>query len=67
MRTLAKRPIQVYLRPEQIEALRYLSRRRKVAVDAVSFAVMRQRGLTDAFAFDRHFLAAGFVLLPAPA
>ncbi|MBI2940542.1 MAG: PIN domain-containing protein [Chloroflexi bacterium] len=35
-------------------------------VDAVSFVVMRERGITDAFAFDRHFLAAGFVLQPAP-
>ena len=35
-------------------------------VDAVSFALMRQRGIAEAFAFDRHFLTAGFVLLPAP-
>ena len=33
--------------------------------DAVSFAVMRQRDITDAFAFDRHFLTAGFALRPA--
>lgn len=33
--------------------------------DAVSFAVMRQRGITEAFSFDHHFLTAGFVLLPA--
>ena len=32
--------------------------------DAVSFSVMRERGLTEAFAFDRHFLAAGFTLVP---
>ncbi len=32
--------------------------------DAVSFAVMRERNMTEAFAFDRHFLAAGFVALP---
>lgn len=35
-------------------------------VDAVSFAVMQQRGIGEAFAFDRHFLTAGFVLMPAP-
>jgi uncharacterized protein len=29
--------------------------------DAVSFAVMRQREITDAFTFDRHFQVAGFV------
>ena len=32
--------------------------------DAVSFALMRQRGLDEAFAFDRHFATAGFVLVP---
>lgn len=35
-------------------------------VDAVSFVVMQQRGIADAFAFDRHFLTAGFALMPAP-
>lgn len=34
-------------------------------VDAVSFALMRSRGITDAFAFDHHFSTAGFTLLPA--
>lgn len=33
-------------------------------VDAVSFAVMRERQIDAAFAFDRHFLTAGFVRLP---
>jgi predicted nucleic acid-binding protein len=33
-------------------------------VDAVSFALMQQRGLTDAFAFDQHFATAGFVCVP---
>ncbi len=33
-------------------------------VDAVSFAVMRQRGIGAAFAFDRHFSTAGFTLVP---
>jgi len=32
--------------------------------DAVSFALMQQLQLTDAFAFDRHFSTAGFVQLP---
>lgn len=31
-------------------------------VDAVSFAVMRQKGIIEAFAFDRHFSIAGFTL-----
>lgn len=33
-------------------------------VDAVSFTVMRQRQIEEAFAFDRHFIVAGFALLP---
>jgi uncharacterized protein len=32
-------------------------------IDAVSFEVMRRRGLTHAFAFDTHFEVAGFRLL----
>ncbi len=32
--------------------------------DAVSFALMQGRGISHAFAFDRHFLAAGFTLVP---
>ncbi len=33
--------------------------------DAVSFAVMRRRGIAEAFSFDHHFLTAGFTLVPA--
>ncbi len=32
-------------------------------IDAVSFEVMRRHKVTHAFAFDRHFAAAGFELL----
>ena len=32
--------------------------------DAVSFVVMGDREIEEAFAFDRHFVTAGFVLLP---
>ena len=32
MATLSKKPIQVYLRPEQLEAVRALARRRQVSV-----------------------------------
>ena len=32
--------------------------------DAVSFVLMREHGIENAFAFDRHFLVAGFTLLP---
>ncbi|RLC68351.1 MAG: DNA-binding protein [Chloroflexi bacterium] len=33
--------------------------------DAVSFALMRQRGIDTAFAFDKHFSIAGFSMVPA--
>jgi predicted nucleic acid-binding protein len=33
--------------------------------DCVSFVVMRQEGIGEAFAFDRHFEQAGFTTLPA--
>ncbi len=32
--------------------------------DAVSIALMRQRGMKEAFAFDQHFVIAGFRLVP---
>jgi len=32
--------------------------------DAVSFAIMQQRGISEAFGFDRHFMTAGFVVVP---
>ena len=33
-------------------------------VDAISFALMTQRDIAEAFAFDRHFVTAGFTLVP---
>ncbi len=33
--------------------------------DCTSFAIMRQLGLLNAFAFDRNFEQAGFVMLPS--
>ena len=32
--------------------------------DAVSFAVMKQRGIHLAFSFDHHFVTAGFTIIP---
>ncbi len=32
--------------------------------DAVSFIVMKQYGITEAFSFDKHFVTAGFTLIP---
>ena len=31
--------------------------------DALSFVVMQQRGIAEAFAYDHHFLTAGFLLV----
>ncbi len=33
--------------------------------DAVSFAVMRERGIREALALDHHFTVAGFAVVPA--
>jgi len=32
--------------------------------DAVSFVVMKQYGIAEAFSFDKHFVTAGFTLIP---
>jgi predicted nucleic acid-binding protein len=32
--------------------------------DAVSFVVMEHYGITEAFSFDKHFVTAGFTLIP---
>jgi uncharacterized protein len=48
------------------DAWRWLDRRAEREysfVDATSFALMRQRGMTEALAFDGEFTAAGFVEL----
>jgi predicted nucleic acid-binding protein len=34
--------------------------------DAVSFAVMKERGIREAVTLDRHFVTAGFIALPGP-
>lgn len=39
-------------------------KRKLSLVDCVSFEAMRTRGLTHAFAFDRHFAEQGFEVMP---
>lgn len=39
------------------------NRRQLSLVDYVSFAAMRQFGVNDAFAFDKHFTEPGFTVL----
>jgi predicted nucleic acid-binding protein len=43
-----------------IAAVIAANRRDLSIVDAASFDVMRRRGISRAFAFDRHFAEAGF-------
>ena len=55
-------------RPLELAAedlLRRFQDQRFSYTDAVSFALMRSRAVTDAFAFDQHFSTAGFVRVPA--
>ena len=33
-------------------------------VDGTSFVLMQEKKITEAFAFDKHFLTAGFAMLP---
>lgn len=47
-----------------VEAFLVASSTKVSLVDRVSFAFMRERGLTTAFAFDTGFRRAGFVLAP---
>ncbi len=58
-----------YATPEREEAAisrwlrRYTDQRFSLA-DAVSFVVMEELGISDALTLDRHFAAAGFVMVP---
>ena len=47
-------------------AARVAANRRKLSlVDCVSFCLMRENGIAEAFAFDGHFTEEGFALSPA--
>ena len=48
------------LHTNAVAALLGANRRDLSLVDCTSFAVMRQRGIASAFAFDRHFAEQGF-------
>ena len=52
---------------EAVAILRRYTDQKFSYVDAVSFALMHQRNINTAFAFDRHFWTAGFSLLPVAA
>lgn len=65
----ASRALQI-LRPtpgQEIEALAEFERfadQHLSFTDALSFVLMQERSIREAFAFDRHFLLAGFTLWP---
>jgi len=52
---------------EQVELLttNYIIAETHTLVDAISFATMERFHVTQAFAFDHHFVQYGFSLLPA--
>jgi predicted nucleic acid-binding protein len=52
------------LHAKAVSALLRSSRRGPTFVDLVSFEFMRRGQLDTAFAFDRHFVAAGFRVVP---
>ena len=52
------------LEVEAEEILRRYSDQDLSYTDAVSFALMRQRGIDTAFAFDKHFSISGFSMVP---
>ena len=60
------------LRPEVADELAALELFRKYAdqrisfTDALSFVLMRKKGITQVFSFDSHFAYAGFEMIPAP-
>lgn len=57
-------PLDAGLRDAALEVLRSRPDRRYSLADAVSFSVMRGRGLTQAFTLDADFAAEGFEVLP---
>jgi predicted nucleic acid-binding protein len=50
-----------------LDLLRARPDKRYSLTDCVSFVVMRERGISTAFAFDRHFEQEGFVREPRTA
>ena len=58
-------PVERALEHEAEQILRQFRDQRFSYVDAVSCALVRSLGVTDALAFDQHFSTAGFVRVPA--
>lgn len=56
-------------REDEIEAIRWMKKYADQDIsftDCVSFAIMRRRGIHEAFTFDRHFRDAGFQVISTP-
>ena len=62
---ILRAPVDRQLELAAEDLLRRFQDQRFSYTGAVSFAVMRSRAVTDAFAFDQHFSTAGFVRVPA--
>jgi predicted nucleic acid-binding protein len=58
-------PVDAALRSEAVALLAKRPGRHYSLADAISFAVMRTRGITQAFTLDADFIAEGFEVLPA--
>ena len=58
-------PVDALLRQAGVAILRSRPGRPYSLADAISFQVMRDRGITHAFTLDADFAAEGFTLLPA--
>lgn len=57
-------PLEAGLEPELRRILQDYREHPFSYADAASFALMRERGMRYAFAFDTHFATAGFVRIP---
>lgn len=71
-RTIYASPAFDILRPtakDELEALRYFRKyadQRVSFTDCISFVLMRNAGIREAFTFDKHFRVAGFGVRPGP-
>lgn len=63
---MSVRPVDAGLHSTAMTALLAADRRSVSLVDWVSFVMMREESLEEAFAFDADFAAEGFRLIPGP-
>ena len=72
LKAVREAPMQIeYITPEREEAaignwIERFSDQPFSLADAASFVVMTELGIQEALTLDHHFMAAGFITLPAP-